>query len=65
MNKAINEVRKNMDYDVNAKELDLKDKLKDMDLKFLPKMIKQFSFLETLDLSNSDLHSKTSVEKVC
>jgi len=48
-------------YDVTAKELDLKDvDLKDM--AFLPKMIQQFNCLETLDLSNSNLQSKASVQ---
>lgn len=31
-------------------------------LKFLPKMIKEFKNLETLDLSKADLRTKDSIE---
>ena len=63
-NQAINEVKEALAYDTNAKELDLKNvDMKDM--AFLPKMIQQFNCLETLDLSNSNLQSKSSVQQVC
>jgi len=63
-NKAIFEMNEALAYDVGAKQLDLKDV--DMkDLMFLPKMIQEFTCLETLDLSNSDLRSRSSVEQVC
>ena len=44
--------------DVNAKDLELNN-LKDFS--FLPKMIADFSSLEKLDLSDSDLRSSESV----
>ena len=51
-------------YDTQAKELDLGGQnLKD--LRFLPKMIQEFKVLEILDLSNSDMRIKESVEQLC
>ena len=35
------------------------------DLSFLPKMISDFTKLEVLDLSNSDMRSKESVRQLC
>lgn len=35
------------------------------DLRFLPKMIKDFENLQSLDLSNSDLRNKDSVTQLC
>ena len=35
------------------------------DLSFLPKMMQDFDMLETLDLSNSDLRPKESVNQLC
>ena len=51
-------------YDVNSKKLDLTSAhLKN--LRFLPKMIKEFKNLQTLDLSKADLRTKDSVQHVC
>jgi hypothetical protein len=60
-NKSIFQMNEALAYDVGAKQLDLKD-VAMKDLMFLPKMIQEFKCLETLDLSNTDLRSKSSVE---
>ena len=65
-NKAIYEVNQAMadGYDANSKKLDLAGKtLKN--LRFLPKMVKEFKNLETLDLSKADLRTSESVMHVC
>jgi uncharacterized protein YjbI with pentapeptide repeats len=65
-NRAIYDVNKAMTkgYDANSKKLDLGGQsLKN--LRFLPKMIKEFKNLEALDLSKADLRSKDAVSHVC
>ena len=62
-NKAIHEqLKPGKKVDSNAKNLQLTH-LKDVS--FLPKMIADFSSLEVLDLSSSDLRSKDSINQVC
>ena len=51
-----------MDYDTTVLNL-AKHNLND--LSFLPKMISDFTQLEDLDLSNSDMRSKESVRQLC
>ena len=65
-NKAIYEVNKALsnNYDTSGKELNLAGQNL-RDLRFLPKMIREFNNLETLDLSNSDLRKKESVHQLC
>lgn len=60
-NKAIFDMQtKGITAATDSKQLSLADRnLKD--LNFLPKMLADFSCLETLDLSNSDLRSKESI----
>ena len=65
-NKAIYEVNKAQKdgFDIHSKKLDLAGKsLKN--LKYLPKMIKEFKDLEVLDLSKADLRTNDSVLQVC
>lgn len=62
-NKAIDEQFKaGKPIDSNTKGLQLTN-LKDVS--FLPKMIADFSSLEVLDLSDSDLRSKDSMNQLC
>ena len=59
-NKAIYDLSQGDKLDTDAKALNLADRNLN-DLSFLPKMIADFTKLEVLDLSNSDLRSKDSV----
>lgn len=66
-NKAIYEVNQAIasgGLDATSKKLDLGGQsLKN--LRFLPKMIKEFKNLETLDLSKADLRTSESISHVC
>ena len=59
-NKAIYDISQQPDFDVNSKQFSLANKNL-TDLSFLPKMMSDFTKLEVLDLSSSDLRSKDSV----
>ena len=59
-NKAIYDLSQQPDFDVNSKQFSLANKNL-TDLSFLPKMMSDFTKLEVLDLSSSDLRSKDSV----
>mmetsp|Transcript_7496 Transcript_7496/g.9066 ORF Transcript_7496/g.9066 Transcript_7496/m.9066 type:complete len:140 (+) Transcript_7496:140-559(+) len=63
-NKAIYDLSQQQDLDRESKSLSLADQ-RLTDLSFLPKMMQDFTKLEVLDLSNSDLRSKESVHQLC
>ena len=63
-NKQIMNLAKSTYFDKDSKKLSLADQNL-TDLSFLPKMISDFTKLEILDLSNSDLRSKTAVKQLC
>ena len=63
-NKTIYDLSQNTNIDTDSKHLNLADRGL-TDLSFLPKLIQDFSKLEVLDLSNSDLRSKDSIQQLC
>ena len=63
-NKAIYDLAQGEELDTSATALNLDDRNL-TDLSFLPKMMADFTKLEVLDLSNSDLRSKESVRQLC